>query len=390
MNVVMLHSIGNNNSSWSQNWLSVSIDHFDNFCKFLKVNDYETLFLNEWYLLQNNPKNIHKKQIIITLDDGYLDNWIYAFPILKKYKLKGTIFINPEFVDNGLSKRYNQEDILNKKNDKENLETLGFLNWEEIKYMEKTEFIDIQSHSMSHNYYFKSDKIIDFYNGQEKYHWLSWIINPDQKPYWLTRNLTKDIPFGYPVFEYGRALGLRKFIPSEDFVNLFISEYNEYKHLSNNIIQKKLNKLNEKYKKNTGNNGEFETEEEQKYRYKYELLESKNIIESKLNKKVDFLCWPGGGYNELSINISKEVGYKASTVASSDQISIIDNSINYKRIRRFGLGSFSNINNNFIYNNDRNHLVHLFRSKCGNIFYDNLMRIKKIRNIIKLKLNHTK
>jgi len=48
-----------------------------------------------------------------------------------------------------------------------------------------------------------------------------------------------------------------------------------------------------------------------KERYWYELAESKRLLEEKLNKKVEFLCWPGGGYNELSIQLSIKAGYKA-------------------------------------------------------------------------------
>ena len=386
MNVVMMHSIGNNESAWSQRWLSISVNHFENFCRYLVKNNYESLFLDDWYRLQDSPELIHDKQIVLTLDDGYLDNWVYAFPLLKKYKLKATIFINPEFVDKGEIKRLNSEDVLKNKVNKDKLKTLGFLNWEEIKYMNTTDFIDIQSHSMTHNYYFKSDKIIDFYRGQDEYHWLDWIINSDQKPYWLNKDLSKSIPYGYPIFEFGRALGLRRFNPSNTFIHSYLSEYEKYRTSPTNIVEEKLEIFSQKFKRNNLNFGDFESEEEQKARYTYELLESKNIIEKKLMKETNFLCWPGGGYNDLSINISKSVGYKASTVASSDQSSTFNNKSKYKRIKRFGLGSFTFINGNFIYNTEKNHLVHLYKSKCGDFVYDNIMRLKKIKNFIKEKL----
>lgn len=37
---------------------------------------------------------------IITFDDGWLDNYTNAYPILKKYNIPGTIFLPLEFVDN--------------------------------------------------------------------------------------------------------------------------------------------------------------------------------------------------------------------------------------------------------------------------------------------------
>ena len=44
-------------------------------------------------------KNIPEKSIVLTFDDGYADIWIYAYPLLKKYGMCGTVFINPDFVD---------------------------------------------------------------------------------------------------------------------------------------------------------------------------------------------------------------------------------------------------------------------------------------------------
>src|SRR5690606_5904911 len=172
MDVIMFHSIGNHDSSWHQNWLSVSFEHFDEFCKFLSREKYETMHLNDWYGLQNKPNQINDKQVVLTFDDGYLDNWVYAYPLLKKYKLKGTIFVNPEFVNPSEKIRPTIEDVWENKIGTSELDSLGFLNWEEIKALESSGVMDIQSHSMSHNFYFYSDQVIDFYNGQDDYHWL--------------------------------------------------------------------------------------------------------------------------------------------------------------------------------------------------------------------------
>ncbi len=43
----------------------------------------------------------------------------------------------------------------------------------------------------------------------------------------------------------------------------------------------------------------------------WELRESKKILEQRLNRKVHYLAWPRGWYNDTLIQIAKEVGYKA-------------------------------------------------------------------------------
>jgi peptidoglycan/xylan/chitin deacetylase (PgdA/CDA1 family) len=373
----MFHSIGCEKTNWHNHQLSVSIDHFDNFCKYLTENNYTTYFFQEWYEQQNLKTDLNKKAVVLTFDDGYLDNWVYAYPILEKYHLKGTVFINPEFVDPSSKIRPSIKDIGSKENLIENSQALGFLNWEEIKIMDKSNFIDIQSHSMSHDFYFSSNKIIDFYTGQAEYSWLSWNLKPERKPNSITDDASKIIPYGTPIFEFGRALALRRYFPDERIHEKaleIISKLDVIKD-KHEIIYKLNNEL-ENFP------GRFESDEEMEKRYRYELFESKKIIEKKLDKTVDFLCWPGGGYNELSIRLSKEAGYLASTVSSNDTGNYDNLKSVYKRIRRFGMGSFIQNSHATHYVKNSSFLTSVFLAAKGSIFHRNLNRFIRLRFFI--------
>jgi peptidoglycan/xylan/chitin deacetylase (PgdA/CDA1 family) len=64
---------------------------FDLQIKILK-STYKIVSLDEVLDCVINGK-CHKNAVAITFDDGYADNYIYAYPILKKHKVKATLFL---------------------------------------------------------------------------------------------------------------------------------------------------------------------------------------------------------------------------------------------------------------------------------------------------------
>ncbi|HCB48055.1 MAG TPA: hypothetical protein DEP47_00670 [Chloroflexi bacterium] len=79
--------------------LSVSPNDFKAQMQFLIGNGYETIDLYDLSLAIAGKNELPPKPVIITLDDGYRDNYENAFPILQELDLKATFFIVTEFVD---------------------------------------------------------------------------------------------------------------------------------------------------------------------------------------------------------------------------------------------------------------------------------------------------
>ncbi|WP_299128718.1 polysaccharide deacetylase family protein [uncultured Winogradskyella sp.] len=376
MRTLMLHSVGCENENWYRKWLSISLDHFENFCKYLVNNNYETIFLDDWI---KDPTA--KKKVVLTFDDGYLDNWVYAYPILKKYGLKGTIFVNPEFVQNETNIRHNLEDVWNNKVNKSDLRPLGFCNWAELKVLQDSGVMDIQSHSMSHNFYYYSDKIKDIYTGQPKYNWLPWLTQPKRKPYYINEDQSQSdfTKYGRPIFEFDRALRVRRYMPDEKFIEYCVDEY---KNTDKPVDKKALiEKINLKLKELPG---KLESDKAMQDRYTYELAESRRILQEKLNKPVDFICWPGGGFNQESITIAKKAGYKAMTASDN-------------KIKSFNTDGILNIGRNamtsFIQTPKRDHyiknpqfLVTLFKYHEGHSVSEYLYKFRKLFLILKDKV----
>lgn len=87
--ILLYHKVGNDADS-----LTVSTERFANDMEYLAQNGYNTLSLADVRRRLNNEEaNMPHKPVLITFDDGYLDNYTNAFPILEKYNLKASFYI---------------------------------------------------------------------------------------------------------------------------------------------------------------------------------------------------------------------------------------------------------------------------------------------------------
>ncbi|NIF07913.1 polysaccharide deacetylase family protein [Chryseobacterium sp. Tr-659] len=102
--------------------LTVSLHNLEQQFSYLSQK-YTSYFFSELHLTS-------KKNIIITFDDGYKNNFEFLPPLLKKYNLKATIFIPTGFIEKGY-KNY------------------PMMTFDEIRNLDKNHF-EIALHSHSH------------------------------------------------------------------------------------------------------------------------------------------------------------------------------------------------------------------------------------------------
>ncbi|MFI3114760.1 MAG: polysaccharide deacetylase family protein [Clostridia bacterium] len=87
--IVMYHSINDDQNSWSD--YTISSQTFENDLVYLEKNGYTTLLVQDLIDILQNGEEFPQKPILITFDDGYEDNYIYAFSLLQKYEQKAII-----------------------------------------------------------------------------------------------------------------------------------------------------------------------------------------------------------------------------------------------------------------------------------------------------------
>ena len=81
--------------------LSVTPANLEAQLAWLRSNGYESITLTDlvYHLTLGWP--LPEKPVILTFDDGYRDNYTYAFPLLKRYGYVGTFFLITCLIDNG-------------------------------------------------------------------------------------------------------------------------------------------------------------------------------------------------------------------------------------------------------------------------------------------------
>jgi len=88
--IMMYHNV---EDLYHQEGNYVSPQFFEKHMKYLKDNNYNVLSLDELVSLTQSGKSIKKKSVAISFDDGYRNNYDYAFEILKKYNFPAIIFV---------------------------------------------------------------------------------------------------------------------------------------------------------------------------------------------------------------------------------------------------------------------------------------------------------
>ncbi|OGW39871.1 MAG: hypothetical protein A2Y97_10300 [Nitrospirae bacterium RBG_13_39_12] len=139
-------------------FINVKPQIFEAQMRYLSEHGFTTLHTDEFMSILSGKKIPPKKSLMITFDDGWLDNWLVAFPILKKYGIKAVIFVITSLIaEKGRRHRVDEGTSVRLPDHKECQKMIQeghasevMLSWEEITEMLKSGLIEIQSHTHTH------------------------------------------------------------------------------------------------------------------------------------------------------------------------------------------------------------------------------------------------
>ncbi|NWJ51611.1 MAG: polysaccharide deacetylase family protein [Bacteroidetes bacterium] len=219
--------------------------NFEELLKVIQRSKVHTYTFDEIYDLHLQHLPVKVDSCLLTFDDGYKDNYFIAFPLLKQYKIKATIFINTASIGHDPD----------------------YLTWNQIQEMYKSGLVDFELHSHRHAAVFVDTKVV------------RTATEDDLKDWNLQYLYRNELKLGDPIFKTRSAYSERAVKFEESF----------YHNRDLSAIR-------------------FETDDEAFIRISEDIDLNKGLIESNLKKAVHFFCWPWGHRSEFGKQIIKKAG----------------------------------------------------------------------------------
>ncbi|MBZ4688300.1 MAG: Cda1 [Clostridiales bacterium] len=129
-----------NNPDLAKNGSVISVEKFTEQMKYLHENSFNTITLQELTNFIEGKTQLPPKPVVLTFDDGYESNYTLAYPVLKKYNHKATI------------------NIVVRSTEKPIAGGLPHLTWEQMREMQESGLISIQSHTYDLHKYLPVNK----------------------------------------------------------------------------------------------------------------------------------------------------------------------------------------------------------------------------------------
>ena len=255
------------------------------------------------------------KAALITFDDGFLDNHVFAAPLLRKHGHHAVVFaVTGRIVDEDLP-RPTLDDVWNGFVEMTDLPQVQnpvrkgaeglrvrrdlFFSWKEARAMEAAGTIRVEGHSYRHR---------SVFTGPE----FKSVFRPDVRKRTFDR-VESEVVFGLPRFDLGPALAHRAFLPSEEVYDLAREKTPQIRTEAAQFFADPGNEARLVAALKgvpRERRGRMETDDEFRERLTAELAACRDGLRQGLGREPEALAWPWGRYCPEALEIGKALGFK--------------------------------------------------------------------------------
>ncbi|MDL2316798.1 polysaccharide deacetylase family protein [Desulfovibrio sp. OttesenSCG-928-A18] len=306
--VLMYHSICK-----FKHRLCISPDLFEDQCRVLAANGWRGIRLSEAedYFLRKGK--LPKKTLLFTFDDGYLDSYVHAEPILRRYGHHGALFPVLDLVERDGPLRPTREDLgtnpdaapliaeLDKRptvfRSRQSVSEIRFCNWNEIRQMHKHGHMASAPHSLRHDRVIRSLEFKHLYTpGQQR----GFFSPPPHAVLW-----------GFPQFNLGHFLSDRAYVPVPELFELVKKMVPQENKEALAFLRKPVNmQALLKAIRALPVLGVLESEQQYRARIFKEFTQCRERFEGELGEAPLSFCWPWGDYSSMAREEAKRAGFR--------------------------------------------------------------------------------
>jgi len=130
--ILMYHSMLQEKSRQGKYVVSPTL--FEDDLKYINAHGYTTIQMKDLLDYVNSGKPLPQKPIMLTFDDGFYNNYVYAYPLAKQYHCK--IVISPIGID---TDKFSETE--------DNRANYSHLTWTQMKEMMDSGYVEFQNHT---------------------------------------------------------------------------------------------------------------------------------------------------------------------------------------------------------------------------------------------------
>ena len=293
---------------------SLEPESFERKLRYLAENGYETLSADEYFHVLVRAGAAPERAVLLTFDDGRGTLWSVGYPLLKRYRMRGVVFLVPgripsrpgplaptwEDVREG---RVAAGDVLAREAGEGAL-----LCWEEIDVLSRSGVFEFQSHTLTHARVHVAPEVVGFVTPPMRQGYAAMdlpLIESDGRDL-----LGLDVPLGTPLLRsLPRTAEVSRFFEDPrirracvDAVTTaggegFFRRGDWHRALQRMVAGQPVH-------------GRLETPAERARALRKELAQSREMIAERTGRSVTHLCWPWHASGPTARRIAFEVGYR--------------------------------------------------------------------------------
>lgn len=265
---------------WAEN-ITVQPETLDRQLALLRRKGFRAMDSRAFVEHRRRGEDLPADTVVLHFDDGYLDNWIAAAPLLAHHGMVATLFVSLDFVapDRPLSGC-----LVAPSGTRSPAEAAyagpwdGYLSWREIEALDKGAFggvFDVQPHGVDHGRVPVSDRVEDRLtpHNWRRLAWVQWAHMPGDKHDWYRAEIPPKRPLGTPVPESDGALAARAWLSK----------------------------------------GALESQAAYEARVRRDLSLCRRAFRDRLSKTPKIFCWPQNRSSAAARRVAAELGYAATT-----------------------------------------------------------------------------